>query len=54
MDRVSSAYKRGTRWILLALGLGIAAALNADAVNIASMLATDPALRQSLLEAALR
>jgi hypothetical protein len=53
MDRVGSAYKRGTHWILLVLGLAVAAALNADAVNIATMLATDPALRQSVVEAAL-
>ncbi len=54
MDRVSSAYKRGTHWILLVLGLGVAGTLNADAINIASMLATDPALRESVVDAALR
>lgn len=54
MDRVSSAYRRGTHWILVALGLLVAGALNADAVNIATMLATDPALRQSVVEAALK
>lgn len=54
MDRVASAYRRGTHGILIALGLVVAGVLNADAVNIATMLAIDPALRQSVVETALK
>jgi hypothetical protein len=54
MDRVASGYRRGTHWILVGLGLLLAGGLNADAVNIATTLATDPALRQSVVETALK
>jgi len=51
MDRVSGWYKRRVHAIILLLGLVIAVALNADSAYIARHLATDPALRNSLVSA---
>src|SRR5262249_41759579 len=50
MDQVTGWYKRRTQWILFALGLLVAAGANLDAINITQALASDPALRQSLIE----
>jgi hypothetical protein len=52
MDRVSGWYKRRTQWILVALGLIVAIAVNADAVNIARAIANDASLRQALVATA--
>jgi len=52
MDRVSGWYKRRTTVVMLALGFLLAAAVNADSINIAKALARDGALRSSVLAAA--
>jgi len=52
MDRVSGWFKRRTHWVVLALGLIIAAGINADTILITNSLATDKALRASLVSAA--
>ena len=49
MDRVSGWYKRHTQYALLAIGLVVALAINADTINIGKALAQDDALRQSLV-----
>ena len=48
MDRVSGWYKRRSQWIVLALGLLAAVAVNADCIAIARRLSTDSNLRQSV------
>jgi hypothetical protein len=52
MDRVSGWFKRRTHWVVLALGLIIAAGINADTILITNSLATDKSLRASLVSAA--
>lgn len=52
MDRVAGWYKRRTTALMLALGFVLAAAVNADSVNLARTLARDGALRSSLVAAA--
>jgi hypothetical protein len=52
MDRVSGWYKRRTTVLMLLLGFGVAAVVNADTINIANTLARDGALRSSLVAAA--
>jgi hypothetical protein len=52
MDRVSGWYKRRSQWILVALGLIVAVALNADAVQIARSLSNDASLRKGLVAVA--
>jgi len=52
MDRVSGWYKRYSQAVLLFLGLVLATGLNADALSMARAIATDGALRQSLVSAA--
>jgi len=52
MDRVSGWFKRRTHWVVLALGLIIAAGINADTILITNSLATDKSLRASLVLAA--
>jgi hypothetical protein len=49
MERVSGWYKRKAHVIAVLLGLVIAVALNADSIRMAQSLASDPALRASLL-----
>lgn len=49
MDRVSSAYKRRIHAIILVLGCVVAAAVNADSINIVSALSTNKAVRDSLI-----
>jgi hypothetical protein len=51
MDRVSGWYKRRVQVIILILGLGVAAALNADTSYIARRLANDSSLRSALASA---
>jgi hypothetical protein len=52
MDRVSGWYKRRTQFIIFAIGLLVAIAVNADTVVIVKKLATDKALRDSVAAAA--
>ena len=52
MDRVAGWYKRTTSLILLALGIVVAAVVNADTITIAETLARDGALRASIVAAA--
>ena len=51
MDRVSGWYKRTAHFTILALGVVISAAINADSISITNGLATDKALRASLISA---
>lgn len=52
MDRVSGLYKRHTQYILLLLGVMLAMAVNADSINIATALAHNSALRESIVAVA--
>lgn len=52
MDRVSGWYKKYTRQLLFIVGLLVAIAFNVDTFEIANQLATSPALRASLANAA--
>lgn len=52
MDRVSGWYKRRSHIIALVLGFGVAVAVNADSVLIVRRLASDRALRDSLVASA--
>jgi hypothetical protein len=52
MDRVSGWYKRRTQFLLFAIGLAMATALNIDTVDICNHLIADPALRSSLVATA--
>ena len=52
MDRVSGWYKRRVQYILLAIGLLTSALINVDTVNIAKALATNDALRKSVVAVA--
>jgi hypothetical protein len=52
MDRVSGWYKRRVQVILVVIGLVIAIAINADTITIGDTLSHDPALRESLVNAA--
>jgi hypothetical protein len=49
MDRVSGWYKRATQWILFAIGLAIAIALNVNAIAIGDYLYRDKAAREALV-----
>jgi hypothetical protein len=48
MDRVSGVYKRQIKWISLLVGIGLAAALNADSITVAKALWTDKPRAQML------
>lgn len=52
MDRVSGAYKRRTQMMLLVIGLLISVLMNADSINIVTSLATNEAVRQTLVNSA--
>jgi len=52
MDRVSGWYKRKTAYTMLALGIVMSAAINADTINIATALARNSALRSAVVNAA--
>jgi len=52
MDRVSGWYKRRSQLIVLLLGLALAILLNVDSVAVVRALATDKAMRDSLVAAA--
>jgi hypothetical protein len=49
MERVSAWYKRRTQWVLLAIGIAVAGAANADTVAIVESLSRDSALRSALV-----
>jgi hypothetical protein len=48
MERVSGVYKRYLKWLSLAVGLGLAIAINADTFAIANALWGDDALRTEM------
>ena len=50
MDRVSGWYKRETQWLLLALGLFLAVALNVDCLHVAHSLALNNTVRQKIIQ----
>lgn len=52
MDRVSGWFKQHTNLVILAVGLILSLAINADTITVANSLATDKALRSSLISAA--
>jgi hypothetical protein len=52
MDRVSGWYKYKTQWMLFAIGLVIAAAINADTIHIVKQLSQDATVRASIVAAA--
>jgi hypothetical protein len=52
MDRVAGWYKRRVQWILVALGLIVAVAVNADTIQIARLLSNSASLRQGLVASA--
>lgn len=52
MDRVSGWYKRKTGYVMLALGIAIAAVINADTITLATALARNSALRSAVVAAA--
>ena len=52
MDRVSGWYKYKTQWMLFAIGLVIAVAINADTIHIVKQLSQDSTLRASIVAAA--
>ena len=51
MDRVAGWYKRTMSVVLLILGVVVAAVINADSITIARVLASDSALRSSVVAA---
>ncbi|MBD0266988.1 MAG: hypothetical protein ICV77_01715 [Cyanobacteria bacterium Co-bin8] len=52
MERATGVYKRNAKAVGLLIGLSIAISLNADTFNIATRLATDPAIRNTITQAA--
>ncbi len=52
MDQLSDVYKRHVVYLTLVIGLVLALAVNADTLQMARALWTDPALRESLVNAA--
>jgi hypothetical protein len=52
MDRVSGWYKYKTQWMLFAIGLVIAVAINADTIHIVKQLSQDSTVRASIVAAA--
>lgn len=52
MDRVSGWYKRSTQWIIFAIAIGIAAALNVNTITIADSLYRNKVLRDATVASA--
>lgn len=52
MDRVAGKFKRRTHWILIGLGLVLAAGLNVDSINIVNTLSHNSELRATVVAAA--
>ena len=49
MDRVSGWYKRSTQWILFAIGLAVAIAMNVNAISIGDYLTRNKTAREALV-----
>lgn len=52
MERTTGWYKQYTQFFLFLIGLGIAVAFNVDSIRIAQKLATDPELREQVVQQA--
>jgi len=52
MDRLSGIYKRLTQWVLLILGVSLAAGLNVDSIRVANTLWAQPEMRTTLAASA--
>jgi hypothetical protein len=52
MERLSGAYKRNSRKVLLALGLGMAVLFNIDTIAMAQALAANPSIRAAIVQSA--
>lgn len=52
MDHLRNQYKKWTNYILLAIGLIVAFALNVDTIRVTDALLANPALRQAIVEQA--
>lgn len=52
MERVSGWYKRYLQYIGLAVGFAIALAVNADAINMTTVLSREPVMRAALVQSA--
>ncbi|MBD0336517.1 MAG: hypothetical protein ICV62_13590 [Cyanobacteria bacterium Co-bin13] len=52
MERATGVYKRNAKAVGLLIGLSIAVSMNADTFNIATRLATDTAIRNTITQAA--
>lgn len=52
MERASGVYKRNAKAVALMIGLAVAVSINADSFFIASRLARDPAVRNTITQAA--
>jgi hypothetical protein len=52
MERLSGVYKRWSQWVVWAIGISLALALNANSFRMAETLWNDPSSRQSIVTAA--
>jgi len=52
MERLSGVYKRNSQKVLLVLGLAMAVLFNVDAIAMAQTLATNPSIRNAIVESA--
>lgn len=52
MERATGVYRRNAKAVALMIGIATAVAINADSFHIASRLATDPILRDSVVQVA--
>jgi hypothetical protein len=52
MERLSGAYKRNSRKVLLALGFGMAVLFNIDTIAMAQILAANPSIRTAIVASA--
>ena len=52
MDRVSGIYKRYLKWLSLTVGLAVAAAFNADSIQVSTALWQDSTLRAEMVQSA--
>lgn len=49
MDRVSGWYKRSTQWIIFAIGVTVAVAMNVDTIDVTKFLYTNKAARSAIV-----
>jgi hypothetical protein len=54
MTALSALYRKRTKWVMLCLGVVVAAALNVDAIGAAKQLYRDPALRSAVAQEAVQ